>query len=98
MTVDFERAITILTKKWEEMTCGGKPLFVEITSYWQRGLSPIYTSYLSCYERGRHEVKNHPSRDEAAKWIAAQITTMIESEFYDQQAAQEEAEMQEVEA
>jgi len=36
MQVDFEKAITRLTERWEELTEGEKPIFVEITAYWPR--------------------------------------------------------------
>lgn len=44
MQVDFEKAITKLTERWEELTGGKKPLFVEIIAYWPNGNSTTWAS------------------------------------------------------
>jgi hypothetical protein len=87
MQVDFEKAITKLTERWEEMTEGKKALYVEIIAYWPKGRGVEYIADISCLANSRHKTVTFRSFTEAAKWIVSEITFMIESEFYKQKNA-----------
>jgi len=84
MQVDFEKAITRLTERWEELTEGEKPIFVEITAYWPRDQ---YVAYISCHALEKQQSMMFSSFTEAVKWLVSEITAMIESEFYEQKNA-----------
>jgi len=87
MQVDFEKAITKLTERWEEMTEGKKALYVEIIAYWPKGRGVEYIADISCLANSRHKSETFRSFTEAAKWLVSEITFMIESEFYKQKNA-----------
>jgi hypothetical protein len=95
--VNWEDMITVLTEKWERLTRGWKPLFVEVTTYWPAGEPLKHNVYLSCYQYGRQEVKSFNSTEDAQEWLVEQLTDMLEEEFRRQYAEQEQTETKEEE-
>jgi len=91
MQVNFEKAVKTLIEKWNEITDGRKPIFVRIIAYWPKDYDVMYIACISCNELDMHDEKRFASFNEAAKWIASKITSMIGDEFYEVQKDKENA-------
>ena len=91
MQVNFEKAVKTLIEKWNGMTDGRKPIFARIVAYWPKDHDVMYIACINCNELDMHDEKAFSNFNEAAKWLASKITSMIETEFYRMQKDKENA-------
>lgn len=94
---DWESTITDLVEKWERLTRGKKPLIIEVTTFWFAGKPKRHDVYLSCFQENLEETNHFNASQDAFKWLAEQLSDMLEEEFRRQYAAQEKAAIEEAE-
>jgi hypothetical protein len=92
MNVNWDKAIDMLVKDWDKLTRGKKSLDIIFTTMYRSGIGKTYD--IALYRSGRGWLaQGFETAEDAQKWLAGQLSDMIEEEFrrqVAQQAAEEE--------
>jgi phage terminase large subunit-like protein len=89
MTVNWDKAIDMLVKDWDKLTKGNKPLDATVLACWDSRTTPYYIVRLYCPECNRYGGRQYfDSIEDAQKWLAEQLSDMVEEEFRRQVAEQ----------
>jgi hypothetical protein len=93
MTVNWEKVTSMLIKDWDKLTLGKKQLNITIIANWWPKAKFNYHVCVYCPYIGGFGSQYFNSLQDAQKWLAGQLSDMIEEEFrrqVEQQATEEE--------
>lgn len=94
MTKNWDKIIEMRIKDWDKLTRSKKSLDIIFTTMYRSGIGKTYD--IALYRSGRGWLaQSFETAEDAQKWLAGQLSDMIEEEFrrqVAQQAAEEEKE------